>query len=247
MIFTGSYWYYGVIQIAVFAAIVAIACLVAGRNRMFDAVVVWVIGAYLLCYKLNEYGPFKAMPIDLSAMSYFLFGVAAFVPLRPLKSAAAFSAMLSGIIYVATMTFFPETHIASLNSSDKFFLINMAMCNHNLLLLGSIFMTAQLEVKREDVVCLVGWFGFFFAYLNLLVTAYGVSYKNSSIIGIIDGSLVAGVLGMDVTPAFGAVYYTVCLFVFGALVALFILLNRFLTRRYRKFLPPLVRRADIFA
>lgn len=247
MIFTGSYWYYGVIQIAVFAAIVAIACLVAGRNRMFDAVVVWVIGAYLLCYKLNEYGPFKAMPIDLSAMSYFLFGVAAFVPLRPLKSAAAFSAMLSGIIYVATMTFFPETHIASLNSSDKFFLINMAMCNHNLLLLGSIFMTAQLEVKREDVVCLVGWFGFFFAYLNLLVTAYGVSYKNSSIIGIIDGSLVAGVLGMDVTPAFGAVYYTVCLFVFSALVVLFILLNRFLTRRYRKFLPPLVRRADIFA
>lgn len=247
MIFTGSYWYYGVIQIAVFAAIVAIACLVAGRNRLFDAVVVWVIGAYLLCYKLNEYGPFKAMPIDLSAMSYFLFGVAAFVPLRPLKSAAAFSAMLSGIIYVATMTFFPETHIASLNSSDKFFLINMAMCNHNLLLLGSIFMTAQLEVKRDDVVFLLGWFGFFFAYLNLLVTAYGVSYKNSSIIGIIDGSLVAGVLGMDVTPAFGAVYYTVCLFVFGALVALFILLNRFLTRRYRKFLPPLVRRADIFA
>ena len=60
MIFTGSYWYYGVIQIAVFAAIVAIACLVAGRNRLFDAVVVWVIGAYLLCYKLNEYGPFKA-------------------------------------------------------------------------------------------------------------------------------------------------------------------------------------------
>ena len=73
MIFTGSHWYYGVIQIALVAVIVAVAVLATGRSRKVDTVVVWTIGAYLLFYKLNEYGPFKSFPLDLSAMSYFVF------------------------------------------------------------------------------------------------------------------------------------------------------------------------------
>lgn len=71
MIFTGSYWYYGIIQFGLVAVEVLLAVFWVGRNKTFDRIAMWLIAAYLLCYKFDEYGPFSAIPLDLSAMSYF--------------------------------------------------------------------------------------------------------------------------------------------------------------------------------
>ena len=87
MIFSGPHYYLGLIQAALAVCYVLLGVFAAGRNKWVDRIAAWVIGAYLLLYKSWEYGPFSTVPVDLSAISYFLFGVAAFVPFRPVKAA----------------------------------------------------------------------------------------------------------------------------------------------------------------
>ena len=56
MIFTGEHYYLGLIQAALAVFYVLFGVFVAGRSRVFDRVGAWLIGAYLLMYKFNEYG-----------------------------------------------------------------------------------------------------------------------------------------------------------------------------------------------
>lgn len=243
MIFTGEHWTYGVVQAAIIAAQVLLAVFVVGKNRTFDRIAMWVIAVFLLMYKLDEYGYGRVIPLDHSVMSYFLFGVAAIVPFRPLKGAASFSAMLSGTIYALTMLLFPENHFSAATATTQdVFLVRMAMVNHNLLVTGGMFMCSLARFEREDFVWLLGWQGFFMAYLKLMTDGFGANTDNVSIIKIMDGSLVATVLDVSVTPTYVAVYYVVIAGVCAGLVAAFAALNRAFARRRRRrapFLPSL--------
>lgn len=241
MIFTGEHWTYGAVQAAVIVAEVLLVRFVVGKNRILDRFAMWAIALFLVLYKLDEYGFGRVVPLDHSAMSYFLFGLAAVVPFRPLKSAASFSAMLSGAIYALTMLLFPENHFSEVTAvtQDAFF-VRTAMLNHNLLLVGGAFMCALARFDRTDFVWLLGWYGFFMAYLKLMVDGFGAKTDNVSIIRIMDGSLVAVVLGVDVTPLYIALYCAAVAAVFAAVVLGFAALNRaFDRRRLRRnpFLP----------
>lgn len=237
MITTGPYDYLGYIQAAVVVCYVLLAVFVAGRNKWLDTLVVWFIAAYLLAYKFDEYGPFSSYPIDLSAMSYFVFGFAAFIPFRPLKAAGSFTAMLSGAVYFVTMTFFPNTHVESL-TFNRWFLLTMAMVNHNLMFVGGLFMCARHKFGRTGMVWILGWFAFFFAYLELLTVGYGINYQVTSIVEIMQGTLVAEVLGLELTPTYYVLYYIIVVGLSVALLALFDLLNKAFTRRRMKKEPP---------
>ena len=252
MIFTGEHYYLGLIQIALVAAYVLIAVYAAGRNAIADRIVIWFIGAFLLMYKTGEYVTMGKVPVDLSAASYFLFGVAAFIPFRPLKAAASFSAMLSGAVYFFTMILYPETHVAGVQTAAvPAFDLAMAMTNHNMLFLGGLFMCAKYAFPREDYVWVLGWFAFFFAYLQLVTVGYGINYANTSIVQILTGTLVADVLGVSLTAAYYVVYYVVVTGLYVAIITLYSLLNR--TYAVKKadrrpvFLPPLLRMPSYFA
>lgn len=236
----------GLIQAALLVVEVLTARFLTGKNRLAERIAVWVLGAYFLFYKSWEYGPFEALPLDLSAMSYFLFGIAAFVPFRPLKAAASFSAMLSGIIYAATMTLYPESHFASL-PSNIYFLVSMALVNHNLMLVGGILMSSIYKYERTDYVWIFGWMGFFVAYVALLVYGYEVNIGTSSILGILHGTLVAEVLGVEMTVGYFIIYYTVFFALFGALMYGYYRLNRAFHKKDPKFLPSFHKTAEFFA
>lgn len=247
MIFTGSYWYYGIIQFGLVAVEVLLAVFWVGRNKTFDRIAMWLIAAYLLCYKFDEYGPFSAIPLDLSAMSYFFFGMAAFVPFRPLKCAAGFSAVLSGAVYAFSMALFPENHISSISNGLSFFVINMALVNHNILIVGGLFMTAQARFERVDFVWLLAWFAFFFSYIMLVTEGFGVSVKSASIMQILDGSLVADAISVSRTPLFYVIYYTVVVAVSLTGVFLYARVNRAFNRfRRNPFLPDIIRVNPLF-
>ena len=160
MIFSGPHYYLGLIQAALAVCYVLLGVFAAGRNKWVDRIAAWVIGAYLLLYKSWEYGPFSTVPVDLSAISYFLFGVAAFVPFRPVKAAGSVSAMLSGAVYFFTMILYPETHVESL-LANRWYLLIMAMVNHNLMSAGGLFLCARNTFRRTDCVWVLGWFAFY--------------------------------------------------------------------------------------
>lgn len=247
MIFTGEHYYLGLIQAALIVVHILLGVFVAGKNRCFDRLVVWVIGAYLLFYKMWEYGPFETLPLDLSAMSYFLFGFAAFIPFRPLKTAASFSAMLSGVVYAVTMTLYPESHIGILHTSNRYFLVAMAMANHNLMFAGGLFMSSRHRFFRTDYVWVFGWLAFFFGYVILLIYGYGADLRTSSIVQIMQGTLVADVLGLEMTAAYYVVYYIIFFSLFGAVVWLYGLLNRAYHKKDPPYLPPPRALPEFFA
>ena len=239
MIFSGPHYYLGLIQVALAVCYVLLGVFAAGRNKWVDRIAAWVIGAYLLMYKSWEYGPFSTVPVDLSAISYFLFGVAAFVPFRPVKAAGSVSAMLSGAVYFFTMILYPETHVESL-LANRWYLLIMAMVNHNLMFAGGLFLCARNTFRRTDCVWVLGWFAFYLAYYELVTAGYGMTSNVTAITGILDGSLVAGVLGLPLTAGYYVGYYIIVILALALIASVFVLLNRaFARRRERKgvFLP----------
>ena len=97
----------------------------------------------------------------------------------------------------------------------------------------------------------LGWFAFFFAYLQLVTVGYGINYANTSIVQILTGTLVADVLGVPLTAAYYVVYYVVVTGLCVAIITLYSLLNRTYaakkTDRRPVFLPPLLRMPAYFA
>lgn len=236
MIFSGPHYYFGLIQAALVIVEILAARFLVGKNKTADRIIVWLIGAYFLFYKSWEYGPFENLPLDLSAMSYFLFGIAAFVPFRPLKAAASFSAMLSGVVYAATLTLYPESHF-NIFADNVYYLVSMAMVNHNLMLVGGIILSSLYRFQRTDYVWVLGWLGFFMGYVLLLSQGYGVDMRTSSILGILQGTLVASVLGLEMNAAYYVVYYIIFFGLFAVLMSGYCALNRALHKKDPKFLP----------
>ena len=204
-------------------------------------------------YKTGEYVTMGKVPVDLAAASYFLFGVAAFVPFRPLKAAASFSAMLSGSGLLLHHDPLPRNARCRRTDSrrPRHSTLAMAMTNHNMLFLGGLFMCAKYAFPREDYVWVLGWFAFFFAYLQLVTVGYGINYANTSIVQILTGTLVADVLGVPLTAAYYVVYYVVVTGLWRGDHHSLLLLNRTYAAkkvdRRPVFLPPLLRMPAYFA
>ena len=171
-----------------------------------------VIGAYLIMYKSYELLP-ELLPADLSAVSYFVFAAAAFLPLRRLKCAASFFSVLSGSVYAVTMILFPGEHFGEHTTE---FLAGMAMFHHALLLIGGLAMCSLCRPEREkDAPAVLGALALYLAYLGLLWVFDPASASlATAIFGIVDGSLVAGVLGLSVTAGYLAVYILAITLVF---------------------------------
>src|SRR5574344_3019197 len=106
MIFLGNNWCFGALAVVIFSVFNFLAYNVIARNRRVGNIVVAIISIYLFVYKVYEYipgGRYEVAcdyPIDFSAVSYFLFVFAVWMPkLKNLKGYVAFIAIISGLIY----------------------------------------------------------------------------------------------------------------------------------------------------
>ena len=102
VIFTSEWWYCGVIELAIVAAIVAAAVLLAGKRPLLDRAVTMVIGAYLIMYMSYELLP-ELLPADLSAVSYFVFAAAAFFLVKKGKIRLKHTLIAVGVIFAAML------------------------------------------------------------------------------------------------------------------------------------------------
>ena len=127
------------------------------------------------------------MPIAFSTFSYFLFGIAVFLPLRPLKSVAAFCSFVSGVVYLSAFVFYPDM-IYARQYSEAEKLVGFLM--HNLMLFGGLLLYSRYKVEKIDALYILGFVAFVTVYTEVAVHICVSDQANFLTVGIIEATLI---------------------------------------------------------
>ena len=235
MIFLGNNWCFGALAVVIFSVLNFLAYNVIARNSRVGNIVVAIISIYLFVYKVYEYipgGRYEVAcdyPIDFSAVSYFLFAFAVWMPrLKNLKGYVAFIAIISGIIYDITAIVFPNMYAIS---AGKFSYITiLALINHNLLYLGGLTFLTQIKLEKPDLLLFPFGASYNVAYAYLMEYCTTAVLSNKTIFHIVDGTIVTYV-NLPKSPTVLSAYYFGIVLV-GTIYALTILqINKLLYKK----------------
>lgn len=209
----------------VFAAVeVIFAVRVLNRRPYIRKAVIYAIGYWILSYKFSEYIGGTAVPVDFSAVAYFMCGFAVLFPGRITYLIGAFCGLIAGVMYVTTMSLAPEIHYGI--GSNSFTTI-AALLNHNLLFLLSMSMSAEKKFRLKDVHWIPGYIAIYILYVQFVTARYPVG-SSVTTLKILDGTIINLVAPeFALTAAYYVFYYV---FVVAALIGI-ISLVYFINRR----------------
>jgi hypothetical protein len=196
--------------------------------------VIYLICIYLLVYKVSEYGYFlivervyNKIPVDYSAITYFLLPLVFLLKRRRLLPWATFSAFISGFGYLATFGFLARKMI----EYNGYYSVVMALINHSVLYVASILiMQEHLFEKRTGKIVISGSVAMV-AYAALVYFFVDFGQKYIFIYKLLDGTY-AAYLFKDFHE-FSLSYLIYYLFLFGAfagVVRLFYKINEIIYR-----------------
>lgn len=207
----------------VFSCLALLAAYATWKNRVLSFVAVYGVAVWFLVWKSIEYGGSGRLPMDISAICYFLYGIVAILPVRPAKTAVAQIAALCGLVYSICMMSMPQIFFArDPNQAVEYF----AIVNHSLLLFGGLAMLGHIRFKWTDVFWTVAVVGAVAAYIEICISL-GVEEGTAIFSQILDGSVI-----LVIAPNFSmrwwyyVLYYTVTLSIFALWIALTYALNR---------------------
>lgn len=229
MIFTGPHWWAGVVQTVVLAAELLFLLLFLRRRPKAGKIMILLVGLYFLAYKLWEYISNRKWPIDFSALTYFLFGIAAILPFRPLKTSASFSGFLAGGIFIVSFMFFPEFHA---RSNPILYYRAMGFANHNLLFTASVALFFQYRFRFSHIAWIVGWIIFVVVYSETMIYGFHVEDSAEIVTKIIDASIMEELFpGLALTWWGKVLYYTTGIGLLGFFIWIAYRLNAVFQRR----------------
>ena len=184
--FSAQYWYMGVISTLVIALEV-FAAMALARHKWIARIVLWILAIFMLAYETQRSIRNHLMPIAFSTFTYYLFGLAALLPIRPLKSAAAFCCFLTGAIYLSGFVVYPDFLYAR-QPDEAGRLIGWFL--HNVMLFGGLVLYGQYRVKKLDIIYVSIFVAFFVAVTEIAVHVYNTNAANTLFVGIIEATLI---------------------------------------------------------
>ncbi len=155
------------------------------KNRTLSFLAVYGVAVWFLVFKGAEYAGSHSLPMDISAVCYFLYIVSALLPVRPLKVAAAQIAGLCGVVFGLVMFYAPQIFAARDPNQMTFYL---AIVNHFLLFFGGLAMFGHVPFGKADCLWTLAVLGAIIAYIEICV-ALGVAEGNAVFSKIVDGSI----------------------------------------------------------
>ncbi len=226
-----------------FIALNAIIFLLRNKPKA-SYIVAYCIAVYLLVYKIGEYTYWQAIgehmhfPVEFSAVSYFLFGIAVTFRLKKVDSFATFCAMLAGLMYSVSFWVSPDSFVAN---GDAMYWFVTAIINHHALYLGGMLMLLNVRKFRvKDIYQHLVGVGILVGYSWIIhsFTDYTAIMGKPIIIQITDGSILTWLFHSE--PSTGALvgYYIFAVVLFSLLLAGFFTANNLCAkRRVKKGLP----------
>ena len=157
------------------------------RHQWLSRIVLWILATFMLTYVTYRAILDHEIPIQFSTFSYYLFGVAALLPLRPIKSVAAFCCFLSGVIYLSVYLVYPDLYFV-LHTVELGRLTGWLL--HGILLFGGLLMYSHYRVKKSDIFYVLGFVAFFIAFTEIAVNVFNINADNTLFVGIIEATLI---------------------------------------------------------
>ena len=171
-----------IIALEVFAAIYA------SRHKWVARVMLWCMAAFMLAYQIYYYVTYPtSMPIAFSTFTYFLFGIAVFLPVRPFKTVAAFCSVVAGGMYLSAFIFFPDT-IYARQPEEATRMIGYLL--HHVLLCGALLLYSQYRVKKIDIAFILAFVAFIVVYVEVAVHVFQNVNTNNTTVGIIEATVI---------------------------------------------------------
>lgn len=174
-----------VIVLEVFAA------LYAAKHQNVARVMLWCLAAFILVYQTALFAKTCEMPIAFSTFSYFLFVFAVFLPMRAVKSTAAFCGFVSGVVYLSAFVFYPSA-IYARQPYEAERMVGFLL--HNLLFFGSLLLYTQQKVAKTDIFCIFGFVAFVAVYTEVAMRVCASEQVNFLTLGIIEATLIKQIL-----------------------------------------------------
>ncbi|MCL2630045.1 MAG: hypothetical protein FWD49_00810 [Firmicutes bacterium] len=198
-------------------------------NKKASKILLYSSAIFFLTYKITEYiywqivGLHHKVPIEFSAISYFVFSLAVLTNKKPLINFAVFCAPVAGFFYFLTGIATPAIYLFE---NDGTFLFIMATFNHALLYLSGLTLLITHKLDRHYIRQAPLFTGISVGYaffMRWLINPQG-SYV---ILDLAEGNLFNGIIDSSAISGFYAIYY-VGLF---ALLAGFFFIVYFINRK----------------
>lgn len=211
------------------ATLTVLAVMESARHKLAARVILCAMALFVLVYQSYLLIHTGAFYVAFSYFCYFLFGIAVFVPLRPLKATAAFGCLLSGGIYLGAFLFYPNIIVGSMVQGEG---VWTSWLMHLVMFSGSLLLLAQYGVHKWDIIPVLAFAAFFAVYTEIAAYVFHSPYINPVSTGVVEGTLI-----LQVAPNFAIkwwwyiVWYIIVAVLFWALWSL----ARFINRRLRPY------------
>ena len=226
--FSQQFWYMGVLALLLIV-LEAFAAIYASQHQRIAHALLWCMAVFVIVYETVLSVKNGAIPIAFSTFSYFLFGIGVLLPLRPIKSAAAFCAFVSGAVYLSGYLFYPDLIYAQ-QPLEAVRAVGFLL--HNLLLFGSLLLYGQCKVELKDLFYVLAFVAFVAVYTEVAVHVCASDQANALTLGIIEATLIRQILPQFVLKWWWYVlWYALVAVAFWATWELTCFVNRKLVRQ----------------
>jgi hypothetical protein len=147
--------------------------------------VLWILSIVMLVYKVIEYayyllsGELTKLPIEYSALAYFIFSFVIVFKIKKYYGFAGFVACLSGFGYLIAFPFMGDGSFIN----HGVYLTVAALINHLFLFMGSLFLMTFHRYKKSDLKIIMNYTIIYTIYV--LAVSYLISFDQTHFIVIL--------------------------------------------------------------
>lgn len=207
----------------VFLVFAALSAYATARKRALSLCCIYGVAAWFLVFKISQYVGSGQLPMDISAICYFLFGISALLPVRPVKISVAQLCALCGLVYAVCMLSRPQIFYGrDPTEIGRYF----AVVNHSLLLFGGLCVMIRYKFRRSDLFWTLLLLAAIIAYTEICV-ANGVQEGTAVFSQIVNGSIILLIVpGFTLAWWYYILYYMAVALLFGLWIFFTYALNR---------------------
>ncbi len=193
------------------------------------------ISLFLITFKLIEYGThwiqgdFTKIPVEYSAITYFLFSITFLFNIEKMKPFVTFAAFISGLGYLLVFPFLGSAFI-EVNGLTSTLLV---LLNHSLLYVGSVLVMKNYKFSPKSRKMILIYTGALLSFS--IAMQYLINFENSYIFlyMILDGRILHNMFAnISIDGFIYLSYHLILVFIYLTMISLFYKTNSSVYQRH---------------